>query len=93
MSNHAATAWTVERWETVAEPDVICFGQPDDHLRLIALLAQRIGRDSSDSRDAVDVCHSPRSTWQQRLEALKTLFGMPSAQRLVILDPDALYEM
>lgn len=70
------------------------YGEDDDPLRLVVVLAQHLGERLPEQADAVGVCMAPQSTWDARREALGGLI-QKAAQRLdghyaAIIDPDAL---
>jgi hypothetical protein len=76
-------------------PVVRAFGDPDDHLRWTVLLAHHLGGRAAPLRELAEVCQSPRSGWQQRLDALASLLRQappPAGQafRAVLVDLDAL---
>jgi len=75
------------------ESELIVYGEPDDHLRLTVLLADRIGRrgDRTDP-DAVALCMAPSTAWPRRLDALDTLLTCAKELPLRIADIDALYQ-
>jgi tetratricopeptide (TPR) repeat protein len=84
------------------EPDVrgaptwAAFGDPDDHLRLIALIASHPGTLAAvhEVRDATELCLRPTTPWDRRLDAIGYLLGKQAptngAPRACLVDIDAL---
>lgn len=70
-----------------ARPSVTAFGHADDHFQLVATIASRL--DPSLASDEARVCTSPRSSWNERRDALVRL-GMRSGGELDVIDVDAL---
>lgn len=75
-------------------PTFVAFGEPDDHLRLSALIAHELG-ERTGKRDEVAACLTPKATWADRRNTLKRLIGrvQPKTPRgivAVIVDLDAL---
>jgi tetratricopeptide (TPR) repeat protein len=73
---------------------VAAFGDPDDHLRLTAILASHLGGGDAD-RDAA-VCLGPRSPWRARRDALGEILARHRPKRAGdvvagVVDPDMLY--
>lgn len=71
------------------------YGDPDDHLRLCAILAQELGGLVSGSlKSDADACLDPTNSWRARLAALTSLLqDVPVARlngQIVLVDIDAL---
>jgi len=76
-------------------PQFVAFGEPDDHLRLSVLIADKLGRESGTLNDEAKSCMRQKSTWAERKSALEQVMlrARPKqAQRFVaaIVDLDAL---
>lgn len=80
-------------WPYELPPDAIevqLFGQPDDHLRLVTLLADRLGERGD--QDCAAVCSSRDEPWPRRRDAFRFLLDRCERRRipLYVVDPDAL---
>lgn len=72
---------------------VRAYGEPDDPLRLVVVLADHLRSLLPDGADAAEECLNRRAAWRTRLGALRELFA--EAKRLdapyaALVDPDAL---
>lgn len=72
-------------------PRFRAYGEPDDHLRLSVLLADRLPGD----REAAQACKQPRLSWPERRRRLEEFLGTVrpkgSGYMAVFVDPDALH--
>lgn len=99
MSNRP-TAYICESLENCdKQVDVIAYGEPDDHLRLTVLLGELVaGSEPQDAtRDWLEVCKAPSSSWEERREALIKLFelrgdSLATERSICIGDVDGLYQ-
>lgn len=65
---------------------VLAYGEPDDHLQMVATLASKLAPSSK----GVTPCWDPTASWSERISAFRQL-ALETSHSVAIFDPDALH--